>query len=204
MKKIKVIKKGFSLIEILLFLGMILFLTVSAFLIYNKLDTAIYAKKINDDIKYSYSFYKNTTEGKSPYANFPSKNGCCDLTPAIDSNFIKINKKSTWGKYYSSPKKDEIEIIAHATWNNDADVIFFDTFSYDIYGNISPELCSSIVSANIKNEKLIYVYIKGKKNAIRIASKPDKYQSALIIKSVSDIPKYCEHGAIQVGFLLED
>ncbi|MTC07441.1 prepilin-type N-terminal cleavage/methylation domain-containing protein, partial [Providencia sp. wls1948] len=40
--------KGFSLIEILLALGIISFLTVASFLIYNKVDTNSYARKIND------------------------------------------------------------------------------------------------------------------------------------------------------------
>lgn len=202
MKKTKVIKKGFSLIEILLALGMILFLTVAAFLIYNRVDTASYAKKINDDIRYSYSFYKNITEGKSPKDNFSTKSGCCDLSSTIDSNFIEIKEKDIWGKHYSSPKKDEIIINSSSAWNNNGSAIIFDAFSYEINGNISPELCNSIVSTNIKNVELIYIATKT--SSFRLASKPsDKYKFSSIVNSVSDIPTYCQYGAKKITFTFD-
>ncbi|WP_195848144.1 hypothetical protein, partial [Providencia sp. wls1948] len=144
-------------------------------------------------------FYKNSVEGRSAKENFSTKQGCCDLSTTIDSGFPEIKEKDIWGKHYASPKSDEIVINAKSAWNKDRSAIIFDTFEYEIKGNISPELCNNLISTNIKKAEM--VYISSKTNSHRLASTPsDKYQFTSIVNNVSDITTYCEHGAKQINF----
>lgn len=166
MKKTKVIKKGFSLIEILISLGVIVLIMVSAFTIYNTVKNNQAAKSISEDFKYTTSKLEQDMNGITA-ENLMSKRGCCEMIYFIDSLFPLISEKPAFGvsisavatKKYKSPLGGDVDI--NLSYTNSGEK-YIANLTYVITGGINTENCTKILSQSINTANYIYIAYKNK------------------------------------------
>ncbi|EMT6385481.1 type II secretion system protein [Providencia rettgeri] len=167
---IKIKNIGFSLIELLITLGIISALSIAAIFIYNKVSVSQKVKDISEDMKYSVSEYRRLTSIYSA-ASFSVKNGCCEMSPVIFSNFPLISEKPAFEgntargeatKTYNGPYGNNIEIAASENQNTN----YGDgsKLTYSIVGVIDEEVCIKLVMNNINSASYVSVWDLYSKN----------------------------------------
>lgn len=158
-------KKGFSLIELLLVISVIVGLSIIAFNVYSKLNNKAIAKKINEDIVYAFSEYENGLNfPMSYYKKSKNQSGAnineTDALPLLNSRFRLISEKSTNSgaeKIYDTALGFNLKLITGNTLNNG----FGDRFIYSIEKIKNPEVCISVI---MQNKNIVdYVSIGGRK-----------------------------------------
>lgn len=154
-------KKGFSLIELLLVIGLTIIFLISSFFIYQKVSLNNTVKSISNDMSYSITEYKRALIYPSEY--FSNKSGCCDMSPAIHSNFklFKTNPNNSLAQKYYSFNGYSITISSYENFHSDKSGSFSDNsyLSYQVDTNKNTELCTQIIMDNL--HKFSYVFLNG-------------------------------------------
>lgn len=153
MKK-KYFKFGYTLIELLLTIGIILILIVGVFFIYNKATMSQKINTVSDDIKYSISEYKRIID-VHPISSFGVSGGCCEMLVVISSNLPMVSEQPAFdenmargsaSKTYKGPDGNKVVISSSGNKNTNKSEL-----RYDILGSIDKEFCVRVVMNNINN-----------------------------------------------------
>lgn len=186
-------KKGFSLIELILVLSVI-FIMGLILAVFVKVEDSSKAKKILEDINYSYSYYQDMTFNKT-ISSFMSEKWCCETSMAAESNFQEDEKLRNYNsKTFLAPKSSIIKVTIRS---DNFEKKFLD-YNYKVTGNISPEICQKIFSSYLSSALMI-VTANGDKEMKYASSYTEGYDGVRILKP-QGIPAVCggKMGSIEV------
>lgn len=182
---IKIKNIGFSLIELLITLGIISALSIAAIFIYNKVSVSQKVKVLSEDMSYSHTEYNNALN-IYPMSSFQFNDSYkrYDMSPAIQSNFQQIGKVINGTKKYRSNIGNEVNITPNQQQN---DYTKPHLLTYSIKKHVDKDICINLAMNNIKNTDSIlivdayYIYINNKN--ILTGGNPKKIAT---LKSISD------------------
>lgn len=151
-------------------------------------DNENFTQKVDEDIKYSYSEYKNIASQHSPKdfsGKTPAGTGwCCKTSPIATSNFEEdATKDNTNSKTFYGPKSSTVKITVRTN-----DQYVFADYNYEIRGKIPNELCLKILTTHYDNAYLFT--IEKNKKVYKYGPIGHSYDGAFYLTK-KDIPNAC-------------